>query len=748
MRTTNQRLLGLLCLLLIGLLASGAQAQQTPVDRALQSGVPVDSVLDNNNLIQVFTLQAAAGQTLTIAASNAIGAPLALVVTDQAGDILAQVADSDVTGDVVLEAGELPIGGLYYITVFKSAGVGSVGTLQFTLTATLSGEGVAVAAAPTESPTDAPAQVPSTPIVTAAPTLAATAAVFPAPATPTPQVPPTEIAAAGSTAQTPGQVVTIGGIQVALAWNTTDDLDLEIRDPVGGSLYWTTPNVNSGGTLGPNVNQVCEITTDTPSESASWPPGGVPTGSYEVIVYYEAACDGDNPVTFTVSPIVNGVALAPIQDTLLPGQIYVSSFVINNDGSAQTGAFGGLVDGQLLPASAAELILNAQPLTVGSEITGFLDRNQIYQSYAFDAAANDVLTVSMNAISGSLDTFLILLDSAGNIVSSNDDRQQGNTDSLLDTVLLPNAGTYTLVATRYAKGFGGTEGGYTLNIGTAATALPDQFSNLERGSLEIRLLWDTNADLQLLVRDPAGEAIFDDNRQSRSGGQLLADGNVNCRPLTAPAAFSYIAWPQNIPPRLGPYEVEVWYQNECADPNPVRFTLAIFFNGQEVFSDAPLPPLPDQRYLTSFTLEADGTARSSDAGFITGINSLDWATEREAGNFTVLVPPNQQVAGSITPDNKFDVYVFEAQAGDVLQTLAMRATSGNLDTTLYFVGPSGALLDENDDIIPGTDTNSAITSIPLLETGQYTVVATHFGALYGGTTGTYTLTFDLLAAQG
>ena len=57
-------------------------------------------------------------------------------------------------------------------------------------------------------------------------------------------------------------------------------------------------------------------------------------------------------------------------------------------------------------------------------------------------------------------------------------------------------------------------------------------------------------------------------------------------------------------------------------------------------------------------------------------------------------PPNETngngtpVTGSITQDNKFDTYVFTGKAGETY-SIAMNTTSGNLDPSLYLIGPAG-----------------------------------------------------------
>jgi hypothetical protein len=74
----------------------------------------------------------------------------------------------------------------------------------------------------------------------------------------------------------------------------------------------------------------------------------------------------------------------------------------------------------------------------------------------------------------------------------------------------------------------------------------------------------------------------------------------------------------------------------------------------------------------------------------------------------------------------------------------MQATSGTLDPTLFLIGPDGAQIAQNDDAVANEDTNSLIDDFTLPEDGQYIIIASHFGALYGGTTGVYSLTFQQL----
>lgn len=537
-----------------------------------------------------------------------------------------------------------------------------------------------------------------------------------------------------------GQVV-VSGFTVGLTWTGAADLDLEVRDPVGGSLYWETPSVDSGGTLSPNINQACAaVNADNPAETATWTPGGIPTGSYELLVYYQQACAGDAPISFSITPTLNGQALPTISGSVTPGQVYVSRVVVSADGTAQVQQEGGLVVLEVVPFAFADVQAAAQNVTLEQRVSDFIGNNQQFRAYAFEGLANQIVTVDLFATSGSLDTFVALLDASGNIVAINDDFAPGVTDSLIDGILLPSAGTYYAVATRYGKDTGGTEGNFELIVTEQSVNLSEEFLALPEGTLEVLLIWNSLADLQLLVRDSSGDAIFDDVPRAPSGGVLSAQGNVNCT-VSLGTPFSYIYWPTERQPRPGSYEVEVWFQSECNDTTPVTFNLYVTLNGRQVFRAADTPIL-NERYLTSFTLNADGSFTPSDGGIIRGVDTLDYLPE--VPNATELLP-GQQLAGNITPTNKFDVYTYEGTANTNV-TIGMNATGGTLDTVLYVIGPSGVLVAENDDAVPGENTNSVIADFTLPEDGQYIIITTHYGALYGGTTGTYSLTLTELGA--
>lgn len=683
--------------------------------RTLSPDVVTTGVLDSQNVAQTYNFQGSAGETISLTATSQSGLGLALLVTDSSGATVAQAFDNT-TGTAVLPAFALPATGTYYVTVFSAIGVTVPAGSQFTLNFTSD------LAVESTLPPEATAE-PSTLEQTLTP--AATTSVF-----------------------TPGELLTSTGISISLSWGSTANLDLEVRDPVGGSLRFATPSVPSGGVFGTNVNSVCDALNGTsPTEEATWRSGVVPTGSYELIVYYQPieACPTTASVDFTINVTLDDVPLDTIEGTLSPNQTFLSSFVVNADGTLLPGLSGPYTDTTTLPpVSVQDLLASAQPIARDVPVVGTITSGNYYQAYSFNGIANEIITISMTATGGSLDTLLLLLDANGNVIDSNDDIQFGITNSSISNRRLVLDGRYTIVATRYGKNVGGTEGPYELTLTGPTGQLPQEILDLglERGDIEISLQWNTAADLRLLVRDPRGDSVFVDTPQVPSGGRLGAAGNIGCR-VSQASPVSYIYWPQGAL-AAGLYEVEVWYQNQCNDTRPVNFTLTILVNGTPVFVGTAQPGL-DQRYLTSFVVDVSRQATAGPFGLIGTSQRL------EAGTFDFQsqlesarpVASGERVSGSITSDKKFDLYYFDGEVGDIV-TISMETSAGRLDTALFLIDPNGLQVAENDDAVVGESTNSLINEFTLPETGRYIIIATHFGMLYGGTTGAYNLTFSRL----
>lgn len=694
----SSRLRQIILAVLVGIvfMSTGLVAAQDNATKALTPGITASGTLNTTSIAQVYTVSVTTGQTVSVTLTTKSGARLALLMTDAAGTSLGQVVAAQANANVLLEKVLIPTTGTYYLTVLDATGVPTK-ELAFEITFQLG-------------------------------------------------------AAAGSaTTSAPGQLLTATGLQFILDWDTVANLDLEVRDPVGGSLYWETPTVASGGKMSANANGACNALSQTPSEEGSWPAGVVPAGSYEMIVYFQQQtdCPNSNPANLTLTVTLDSKQVAQVKATIQPDQIYLASVVINPDGTVVAGANGVKVD----PPTVTGIDLkSATALVQNTPVTGTITSKQPYQIYSFTAQAGDVVSAQINADSGSLDTLLLLVDPSGNIVGSNDDREQGVTDSAIQNFSVILSGTYTLVATRYGQALGGTEGAYTLTLTGAVTAIGTQttetqvptFADVPRGSVEVSLQWSTAADIQLLVRDPQGASVYDGKPTIPSGGTEAAKGNDSCQASTGSSPYSYIYWPEGRLPTAGSYEIEVLYQSNCNDTTPVQFVLTVVANGKIVLQKNELLNV-DQRYVVSYNIGLDGQITAGDGGIFGTKQKPDAASlltnvVAEMPSAPTLVNA-QPSTGSIRLNNKFDVYVFNGKAGQVA-TIGMERLNGTLDPVLFLIGPGGDQLTQNDDASADT-TNSAINNFILPIDGKYTVIATHFGGQYGVTAGDYRLTLRL-----
>jgi len=109
-----------------------------------------------------------------------------------------------------------------------------------------------------------------------------------------------------------------------------------------------------------------------------------------------------------------------------------------------------------------------------------------------------------------------------------------------------------------------------------AITVPD---DLGTGDVQVTLLWDGDADLDLYVTDPIGDTVFHGNRSVPSGGQLDRDANAGCAP--SDQSVENVFWPESGAPE-GAYTISVDHFMQCVDQGPAAFTLIIRVNGREV----------------------------------------------------------------------------------------------------------------------------------------------------------------------
>lgn len=107
----------------------------------------------------------------------------------------------------------------------------------------------------------------------------------------------------------------------------------------------------------------------------------------------------------------------------------------------------------------------AAEVRYGDTLTGSLSADNLEDRYVFQAEVGDVVTIVMNTTSGNLDTYLSVLNAAGEELAFNDNHVRGATQDSRIRIKIREAGAYTIVATRYGVYYGKTSGDYELTIG-------------------------------------------------------------------------------------------------------------------------------------------------------------------------------------------------------------------------------------------------------------------------------------------
>lgn len=148
------------------------------------------------------------------------------------------------------------------------------------------------------------------------------------------------------------------------------------------------------------------------------------------------------------------------------------------------------------------------------------DRSLIY--YSFEARRDDVISLRMSRVSGTLDPLLDLLDAGLNTLISNDDIEEGvNRDSLIGQFRIPSDGLYYVAATRFEREAGASLGRFRLEL-TSRGNLFDGITGAIRvtyGSSATGVINETTPQLLYVFYGVQGDAIT--ASASRSDGDLV-----------------------------------------------------------------------------------------------------------------------------------------------------------------------------------------------------------------------------------
>ena len=115
--------------------------------------------------------------------------------------------------------------------------------------------------------------------------------------------------------------------------------------------------------------------------------------------------------------------------------------------------------------------------------------------------------------------------------------------------------------------------------GAVGPATCHEMSNavVEFGEVQVTVSWDSDADVDLHVVDPAGEEIYSGQPTARSGGVLDFDSHCS-PPHPRPFRNEHVAWSQGTPPD-GAYVVRVNHRANCGAAE-TNYVVSVYNHGR------------------------------------------------------------------------------------------------------------------------------------------------------------------------
>jgi hypothetical protein len=123
------------------------------------------------------------------------------------------------------------------------------------------------------------------------------------------------------------------------------------------------------------------------------------------------------------------------------------------------------------------------------------------------------------------------------------------------------------------------------------------------GSIQVTASWDSGADVDLYVTDPAGETIMynAEHRSSASGGVMDQDARGDCRREQEHTHIENVYWNAARPPS-GVYKVDVAYWGPCGDAGDTHTTVSIAVGGKLLGVFGYTLTREERVHVASFTL--------------------------------------------------------------------------------------------------------------------------------------------------
>lgn len=342
-------------------------------------------------------------------------------------------------------------------------------------------------------------------------------------------------------------------------------------------------------------------------------------------------------------------------------------------------------------------------LQYGDSVFGRVTSTQPVTFYFLRAERGDVINVNMRRTSGDLDPQIEFASADGIVLVSNDDdpNAEGTLDAGIRTYTVLDTGAYLIVATRFGREAGDTEGSYVLSV----EKIPPE--ELGTSTADARLI-DYGMTLDATISEDVLRRYF--TFQAKRGDvititQSKTTGNLDSLILLADEELTELA-----------------QDDDSGGGRDAR--------------------------IAAFTIPVSGTYYiiATRSGEQTGQTSGDFSLELNgragvAGGQALEIVYGATVSGQINNDNLSEEYIFFGQRGDTVR-ISMSRASGDLDSLVTVYDSDRKQIAFDDD--SGNDKDALIQSFVLPGDDTYIVVASRFEREQGTTSGAYILSLELI----
>jgi len=327
---------------------------------------------------------------------------------------------------------------------------------------------------------------------------------------------------------------------------------------------------------------------------------------------------------------------------------------------------------------------------------------QVY--YTFQAQAGGIVNIDMRRSSGTLDPYLQVVDRNRFVIAENDDAPGGTRNARIQNLVLREAGTYIIVATRYGQAAGDSAGNFVLNVSES------EGSGLGNSDL---------VPLAISYGQTVEETIDDEHYQRFYIFDAQADDLITVTmQRTKGQIDAYLI--------LADSNLEPIAENDDSG------------GGTNARLDQIRIPASGRYYLVA--QRVDGII-----GLGSGEFRLVLTLEGSAfGDINPAIPRleyGESYEDSISVTDTDSLFVFWGQEGDLIN-IAMNRTSDDLDAVLDLLDTQQNLIRSDDD--SGGRQNARLTRIRLPATAVYYIRAGRYSGVdpesNPNTTGTFSLT--------